>query len=103
MMIRHVVSWNFRPELTEEQRQSVREEVLTRLHALKGQLSYLRDIHAYCPPLDGSNCDLVSHVVLDSEADLARYQKDPDHLAVVPLIQANFCDRRCCDIPEDGL
>ena len=51
----------------------------------------------------GRNCDLVSHVVLDSEADLARYQKDPDHLAVVPLIQANFCDRRCCDIPADGL
>ena len=42
-------------------------------------------------------------MVLDSEADLARYQKDPDHLAVVPLIQANFCDRRCCDIPADGL
>ena len=49
------------------------------------------------------------HAFSDQEAQdwldrqLARYQKDPDHLAVVPLIQANFCDRRCCDIPADGL
>ena len=99
-MVQHIVSWNFRPELTPEQRQAVREEVVSRLHALKGKVSYLRDIHAFCPPLEGSNCDLVCHVVLDTPADLDRYQKDPDHLAVVPIIKENFCDRRCCDIEE---
>ena len=26
-MVRHIVSWNFKPELTEEQRQAVREEI----------------------------------------------------------------------------
>lgn len=34
-MVRHIVSWNFKPELTEEQRQAVREEIVPRINALK--------------------------------------------------------------------
>ena len=101
-MIRHVVSWNFRPELTEEQRQSVREEVLTRLHALKGQLSYLRDIHAYCPPLDGSNCDLVSHGHnrLAGRADMHGHS---DHDLLGLGTQRNHSQAVGCFLPVIGM
>ena len=34
-MVRHIVSWNFKPELTEAQRQAVREEIVPRINALK--------------------------------------------------------------------
>ena len=30
-MVRHIVSWNFKPELTEAQRQAVREEIASTL------------------------------------------------------------------------
>lgn len=38
-MVRHIVSWNFKPELTEEQRQAVREEIVPRINALKSSFA----------------------------------------------------------------
>ncbi len=97
-MVRHMVSWNFKPELDEAQRQSLREEVVPALLALKGKIPCLREIQVFCPPLDGSNCDLVLYSEMDQISDLPVYQNHPDHQAVIPLIRAHFCDRRCCDI-----
>ncbi|MGE4276124.1 MAG: Dabb family protein [Lawsonibacter sp.] len=97
-MVRHIVSWNFKPELDEAQRQSLREEVVPALLSLKDKIPCLRDIQAFCPPLDSSNCDLVLYSTVDEVSDLPLYQNHPDHRAVTPLIRDHFCDRRCCDI-----
>ena len=97
-MVYHVVSWNFLPHLTPEQRQAVREEVLPRLAGLKGQIPGLVDVQAFCPPLEGSNCDLVLLAQLEQPSDLPVYQNHPKHLAVAQVIKANFGDRRCCDV-----
>lgn len=97
-MVYHVVSWNFLPQLTPDQRQAVREEVLPKLAALKGQIPGLLEIQAFCPPLEGSNCDLVLLSRLEQPSDLPVYQNHPKHLEVAAVIKANFCDRRCCDV-----
>ena len=34
-MVRHIVSWNFKPELSEEERQAAREALVPRLNALQ--------------------------------------------------------------------
>ena len=91
-MVRHIVSWNFKPELTEEQRQAVREEIVPRINALKDLVPCALEVKASCPPLSSSNCDLVLY------SEVA--QADPEHQAVLPLIREYFCDRRCCDIQD---
>ena len=50
-MVRHIVSWNFKPELTEEQRQAVREEIVPRINALKELVPCALEVKASCPPL----------------------------------------------------
>ena len=97
-MVRHVVSWNFKPELDEAARQAVREELVPKLLALKGKVPVLLEIQAFCPPLDSSSCDLALYSEVAEEADLPLYQNHPEHQAILPLIKNNFCDRRCVDI-----
>ena len=89
-MVRHIVSWNFKPELTEEQRQAVREEIVP----------CALEVKASCPPLSSSNCDLVLYSEVAQADDLPLYQNHPEHQAVLPLIREYFCDRRCCDIQD---
>ena len=96
-MVRHIVSWNFKPELTEEQRQAVREEIVPRINALKELVPCALEVKASCPPLGSSNCDLVLYSEVSCPEDLPAYQNHPAHQAVLPLIKENFCDRRCCD------
>ncbi|MGI5963412.1 MAG: Dabb family protein [Lawsonibacter sp.] len=96
-MVYHIVSWNFKPELTAEQRKAIGTEVVARLQDLNGKIPGLLEIQAYCPPLDSSSCDLVLYSRMEQPSDLDVYQNHPDHLAVAPLIKGNFCDRRCCD------
>lgn len=99
-MVRHIVSWSFKPELTPEQRQAARDLVVPRMLALKQLVPYVKEVRVFCPPLDSSSCDLVLYSEVDKAADLPLYQNHPDHQAVVPLINASFCDRRCVDIEE---
>ena len=96
-MIYHIVSWNFKPELTEEQRKAAGAEVVSRLEALKEKIPCLVDIRAFCPPLDSSSCDLVLYSVVETPEDLPAYQNHPEHLAAAAVLKASFGDRRCCD------
>lgn len=96
-MVYHIVSWNFKPELTEEQRKAAGAEVVAGLNALKDKVPVLVDIRAFCPPLDGSNCDLVLYSQVEKPEDLPAYQNHPEHLAVASVLKASFGDRRCCD------
>ncbi len=97
-MVRHIVSWNFKPELDEAQRKAVGAQVVSRLLTLKDKIPCLIQIQAFCPPMDSSSCDLVLYSEVEQAADLPLYQNHPEHQAVVPIIRDNFCDRRCCDI-----
>ena len=97
-MVRHIVSWNFKPELTPQQRQAIGQEVVEKLTALKSKVPVLKDISVFCPPMDSSSCDLVLYSEVEQESDLPLYQNHPEHQAILPLIRDNFCDRRCCDI-----
>ena len=96
-MVRHIVSWNFKPELTPQQRQAIGQEVVEKLTALKGKVPVLKSIRVFCPPMDSSS-DLVLYSEVEQESDLPLYQNHLEHQAILPLIRDNFCDRRCCDI-----
>ncbi len=96
-MVRHIVSWNFKPGLTPQQQHTAAAQAVEQLNALQGQIPCLRYILACCPPLDSSNCDLVLYSEVDNAEDLPAYQNHPAHQAVLPLVREYFCDRRCCD------
>ena len=97
-MVRHIVSWNFKPELTQEERQTARDILVPRVNALKELVPCVLEVKAFCPPLDSSSCDFVLYSEVAQASDLPLYQNHPEHQAVLPLIRQYLCDRRCCDI-----
>lgn len=99
-MVRHIVSWNFKPELSEEKRQTAREILTARINALQELVPCALVVRASCPPLDSSNCDLVLYSEVAQPSDLPLYRDHPEHLAVRSLIRQYCCDRRCCDIED---
>ena len=99
-MVRHIVSWNFLPELTQEERQTAKEILVPRINALQELIPCALVVKAICPPLDSSNCDLVLYSEVAQADHLPLYQNHPEHQAIIPLIHQYLCDRRCCDIEE---
>ena len=97
-MVRHIVSWNFKPELTQDERKTAQEVLVSRINALQELVPCALAVRAACPPLDSSNCDLVLFSEVAQASDLPLYQNHPEHQAILPLIQKYCCDRRCCDI-----
>lgn len=97
-MALHIVSWKFKPELTEAQREAARAELVPKLRALKDKIPFLTAIEVYCPPLPSSDCDLVLYSEVPEVAQLPLYQAHPDHQAVIPIIKRYFTARRCVDI-----
>lgn len=97
-MVRHIVSWNFKPELTPEERREAGALLAARVNAMKELIPFALEVKAFCPPLDSSSCDFVLYSEVPQASDLPLYQNHPEHQAVLPLIQKYLCDRRCCDI-----
>ena len=58
-MVRHIVSWNFKPELTPEERREAGALLVARVNALKELIPFALEVKAFCPPLDSSSCDFV--------------------------------------------
>ena len=93
-MVRHIVSWNFKPELTPEERREAGALLVARVNALKELIPFALEVKAFCPPLDSSSCDFVLYSEVPQASDLPLYQNHPEHQAVHTLIQTYLSDLR---------
>ena len=98
-MIRHIVSWNFKPEVDEATRKEIGALLVERLEALQELVPCLVKIRAYAPPMGLSNCDVALYSEVEREEDLQAYWAHPEHQKVIPIIHEYCCDRRCTDMP----
>ena len=95
-MFMHVVMWNFKPEVKEEEKEALAERMKQELLALKGQVPGLYDITFFTKPLAGSTHDLGLLTLHESEEEIASYGAHPAHVAVAKkYIMPYTCDR-CC-------
>lgn len=49
-MVRHIVSWNFKPELSEEERRAAAETLVARMTALRDLVPAWRGWRCFSPP-----------------------------------------------------
>lgn len=97
-MVRHIVSWNFKPEVSEETRREVSQTLLERMNALPQLIPCLEKLEFYVAPGGLSNCDLAMYTEIDREENLTVYRDHPEHQAVVRIIHEYCCGRRCTDL-----
>ncbi|MCI8853784.1 MAG: Dabb family protein [Lachnospiraceae bacterium] len=100
MMVTHIVLWNFRAEVPEEQRAEIAGNIHQVMQELPEKCPGLQEIGFYYGKTPWSNRDLACICRLDSYQALAEYQVQPDHLEVAnryvkPVTKERICFDLC--------
>lgn len=98
-MVRHIVLWKYKEELSAEERLRLVEEVKEKLEALKGKIPGLHSIDVITKtlPTGTNNCDfMLDSTFINAEA-LAVYQNHEEHLKAATLVRSITSERICVD------
>lgn len=95
-MVKHVILWKLKEEITGETKTKVLREMKENLEALTGKVPGLLRLEVVIHPLASSNADVMLDSALENEAALAGYQSHPDHVAVANTYVRPFTEVRLC-------
>ena len=95
-MVKHVILWQLKDELTKEQISEVKAGIKSGLEGLKGEIPGLIDIKVVTEGLASSNADVMLDSTFESEEALNNYATHPKHVAVAdgkvrPYIASRVC------------
>ena len=97
-MIKHVILWQLKDELTKEQISEVKAGIKSGLEGLKGEIPGLIDIKVVTEGLASSNADVMLDSTFESEEALKGYATHPKHVAVADgKVRPYTASRVCMD------
>ncbi len=99
VMVKHIILWTLRPELSEEEKQAVKAGIKAGLEGLVGKVPGLLEVKVN---IDGrpasSNADVMLDSTLESEEALKGYAVHPEHVAVAnSKVRPYTVSRSCLD------
>ncbi|MFC1467679.1 Dabb family protein [Verrucomicrobiota bacterium] len=93
-MVKHIVMWRMKPEVTQEQI----AEMKAQLEGLKGKIDELIDIEVGIDfQRKEASSDVSLYSVFNDEAGLQAYAIHPEHLKVVDFVKPLVAERRVVD------
>lgn len=95
-MVRHVILWKLKEELSGEDKTKVMKGIKENLEGLVGKVPGLIRVSVIITPLDSSNADVMLDSVLESEEALKGYQTHPEHVAVANTYVRPYTEVRMC-------
>ena len=98
-MVKHIILWKLKDELTEAEKAEVKKAAKAGLEALVGKVPGLIECKLIIDGrLDSSNADMMLDSTLETEEALKGYAIHPDHVEVAAtLIKPYTCVRTCLD------
>lgn len=97
-MVKHVILWQLKDELTKEQISEVKAGIKSGLEGLKGEIPGLIDIKVVTEGLASSNADVMLDSTFESEEALKGYAVHPKHVAVADgKVRPYTVSRVCMD------
>ncbi len=99
-MVHHIVLWNFKSELSAEQRKEAGETIKKNLIAVKNQAKGVVTLDVLINELDSSNKEIALISAFETVEDLNAYQIHPEHIKAASFIKTVTCDRACFDYSE---
>ena len=101
-MVKHIILWTLNPDLSNEEKESVKQGIKKGLEGLKGQVPGLIEVKVNIDGrLDSSNCDVMLDCTLESEEALKLYATHPQHVAVANTkVRPYTIQRVCLDFEE---
>ena len=95
-MIKHVILWQLKDELSNEEKQKVAQNIKESLEALVGKVPGLTEVIVNIHPLSSSNADVMLDSTVESEEALKNYQTHPDHVAAADTYVRPYIKNRVC-------
>lgn len=96
-MVRHIILWKLRDELSESEKEAVKSGIKSGLESLLGQIPGLLHIQVQTEGrLATSNADLMLDCTLESPEALAVYAQHPAHVAVADSKVRPYTAVRTC-------
>ena len=95
-MVKHIILWQLKDELSEEQKIEVKAGIKAGLEGLAGQIPGLIEIHVETEGLASSNADLMLDSSFEDEESLKGYAVHPAHVAVADGTVRPYTKTRVC-------
>ena len=95
-MVKHVILWKLKEEVTGEAKEKVLREMKENLEALVGKVPGLTSLEIVIAPLASSNADVMLDSTLETEEALKGYQSHPDHVEVANTYVRPYTEVRLC-------
>lgn len=96
-MVKHIVLWNFREDMTDEEKREAGEKIRSLLKPIREKVPGTVEIQVVLNELDSSNRDVALLSVFETVEALQAYQTHPDHVAAKGYIGSVTCNRTCMD------
>ena len=95
-MVKHVILWQLKDELTAEEKAEVKKGIKEGLEGLAGKIPGLTEIKVQIEGLASSNAEVMLDSAFEDEAALKGYATHPEHVAVAdgkvrPYTKARLC------------
>ncbi len=96
-MVKHIILWTLKPELSDAEKEKIKKEIKTGLEALKGKIPGLVEIKVNTEGcLASSTTDLMLDSTFENADALKNYSKHPEHVAVADTKVRPFTVSRAC-------
>lgn len=95
-MVKHVILWTLKDELSAEEKQQVKAGIKAGLEGLQGKIPGMTEIHVYTNGLETSNADVMLDSTFESFEALKGYAVHPDHVAVADGAVRPYTKIRSC-------
>lgn len=95
-MVKHVILWTLKEELTSQQKDEVKAGIKEGLEGLKDKVPGIVEIKVNINPLPSSNCDVMLDSTFTDGDALKGYAIHPEHVAVANGKVRPFTASRTC-------
>lgn len=95
-MIKHIILWQLKDDLSEEDRKEVKKGIKEGLEGLMGKIPGLLAIKVNTEGLVSSNADLMLDSSFENEEALKGYSGNPLHVAVADEKVRPYTKNRIC-------
>ena len=96
-MVKHVILWKLKDELSAEEKVTVKAEMKESLEGLMGKIPGLLEVKVYTEGLESSkNAEVMLDTTFTDEEALKAYAVHPEHVAVADGKVRPFTKYRAC-------
>lgn len=96
-MVKHIVMWNFKRELSDQQKKEAAARMRELLEPIKELVPGAVEIKVVCNEMESSNREVALISSFASVEALQTYQSHPAHVEAGKYVRSVTCDRACMD------